>query len=341
MSEEVAQKIQRQVEFYFSDANLPNDRFLKAEMEKNQGWVKLETIASFQRLKALTTDVETIKDAVKNSVEIQLSEDGALIKRVKDLVEVNLNPQTVFMTHFPFTYTQDQVEEFLKEKEIKFSAVRLRTAPAPNGKRSFKGSILIVLDSKQAAEELCKREIDSPFKEGEKFVLKPYEQFEMEGKMKDAERQANKQKEEQARLIKEAEIELSLARFKPTPFETGKLIAVTNMPSDAARETILQLIKPLELEVLFIDYDRGRPSGAVKFATDDIQAICDKLNEQAKSVNAENPQVFTVLTGEAETNEWDVIERAKEERLMAAKNGGGNKRKFGGKKNHFAKRQRR
>ena len=48
--------IRRQVEFYFSDVNLPRDRFLQEVLADSvDGWVPLDVIARFPRVQALTT----------------------------------------------------------------------------------------------------------------------------------------------------------------------------------------------------------------------------------------------------------------------------------------------
>ena len=57
-------KILKQVEFYFSDSNLPKDKFLLEETKKNEGWVALSTLMSFSRMKQLTEDLEVVKGAL-------------------------------------------------------------------------------------------------------------------------------------------------------------------------------------------------------------------------------------------------------------------------------------
>ena len=64
----MADKIKQQVEFYFSDSNYPRDRFLRSKAGENEeGWIDLSVIATFARMKALTTDSEEIIKAVKDS----------------------------------------------------------------------------------------------------------------------------------------------------------------------------------------------------------------------------------------------------------------------------------
>eukprot|EP01046_Picozoa_sp_COSAG06_P099818 COSAG06_NODE_45937_length_351_cov_0.583333_1_plen_67_part_10 len=46
----------QQVEFYFGDANLPKDKFLKKQIKadpENEGWVSLDVVATFKKMKAL------------------------------------------------------------------------------------------------------------------------------------------------------------------------------------------------------------------------------------------------------------------------------------------------
>ena len=46
--------IQKQIEYYFSDANFPKDKFLMAECAKTEeGWVDLATIGGFNRMTQL------------------------------------------------------------------------------------------------------------------------------------------------------------------------------------------------------------------------------------------------------------------------------------------------
>ncbi|CUT98637.1 lupus la ribonucleoprotein [Echinococcus multilocularis] len=63
-------RILRQIEFYFSDANILKDQFLLKSVKTNkEGWVKLSTIAGFRRVQSLTKDEDTIWRALKNSTQ--------------------------------------------------------------------------------------------------------------------------------------------------------------------------------------------------------------------------------------------------------------------------------
>ena len=64
----------KQIDYYFSDANLVKDDYLRSNMD-DQGWVPIAIIASFPRVKSLTTNVQLILDSLRSStiVEVQVN----------------------------------------------------------------------------------------------------------------------------------------------------------------------------------------------------------------------------------------------------------------------------
>lgn len=53
------------------------DQFmLKSVKSSKDGWIKLSTVAGFKRLLSLTDDNEVIKEAIKTSSQVELSDDG-------------------------------------------------------------------------------------------------------------------------------------------------------------------------------------------------------------------------------------------------------------------------
>lgn len=58
--EELQAAIKKQVEYYFSDGNLKNDKFLRMEQSKNDGkWIDLSCLATFNRMKTLNPSLST------------------------------------------------------------------------------------------------------------------------------------------------------------------------------------------------------------------------------------------------------------------------------------------
>lgn len=55
------------LQYYFGDFNIIRDKFLKQEIGKDNGWVPLPTLLRFNRLAALTKDVDVILSAFKEN----------------------------------------------------------------------------------------------------------------------------------------------------------------------------------------------------------------------------------------------------------------------------------
>ena len=108
----LAAKLQRQLEYYFSDANLRRDAHLKGlagadDDSTLRQWVDLEHVLAFSRARAIldelpsTTDGEPAKKRAKTEIpavalaaarassSIELSEDGTKIRRAQPYVAVD------------------------------------------------------------------------------------------------------------------------------------------------------------------------------------------------------------------------------------------------------------
>jgi len=106
----------QQLEYYFSDENLVRDRFLEKEFEKDesgQGYVSLNVLATFQRVKRLSTDLEEIRNAVRDSSLIKLSKSGDKVKRVNPydypLTEEQRERRTIYICYLPKHSTTESV----------------------------------------------------------------------------------------------------------------------------------------------------------------------------------------------------------------------------------------
>ncbi|XP_078494265.1 la-related protein 1 isoform X2 [Ciona intestinalis] len=68
-----------QIEYYFSPDNLERDFFLRRKMDI-EGFLPLDFIASFQRVQALTTDIDVIFEAIKDSKVIEIVDNKVRCK---------------------------------------------------------------------------------------------------------------------------------------------------------------------------------------------------------------------------------------------------------------------
>ena len=69
-----------QVEFYFSERNLRKDKFLQKAMD-DEGWVKLDLIHSFNKMRSLTPDISVVQRACRGSAVVELTDDLASLRR--------------------------------------------------------------------------------------------------------------------------------------------------------------------------------------------------------------------------------------------------------------------
>lgn len=65
------ERLRKQVEYYLSEENLMKDVFLRRKMDK-EGYLPITLIASFHRMRSLTTDLAKVIDAIAASEELEL-----------------------------------------------------------------------------------------------------------------------------------------------------------------------------------------------------------------------------------------------------------------------------
>ncbi|XP_027360921.1 la-related protein 6A isoform X1 [Abrus precatorius] len=112
-------KIIKQVEYYFSDENLPTDKYLFGFIKRNkEGFVPISVIASFRKMKKLTRDHSFIVTALKESSLLVVSGDG---KRVKRLNPFRFNENrdhklyTVLVENLPEDHSKENIQQIFHE----------------------------------------------------------------------------------------------------------------------------------------------------------------------------------------------------------------------------------
>lgn len=65
------QLLAAQLEYYFSRENLANDTYLVSQMDGDQ-YVPIWTVANFNQIKKLTTDIKLITEVLKESPNVQV-----------------------------------------------------------------------------------------------------------------------------------------------------------------------------------------------------------------------------------------------------------------------------
>ncbi|GFS60891.1 lupus La protein [Trichonephila clavipes] len=157
---ELEQKIIRQVEYYFGNYNLSKDKFLKEQITLDDGWVPLETLVKFNRLKSLTEDFDTICTALKKSPNelIEISEDSTKIRRRVEkplpegsyLSEDDVEDRTLYVKGFNRNNTLDELLEFFKNYKVEHVFMKKRFQ---GKKKFFKGSCFVSFDTQEDAQK--------------------------------------------------------------------------------------------------------------------------------------------------------------------------------------------
>ncbi|KNC98306.1 uncharacterized protein SPPG_06699 [Spizellomyces punctatus DAOM BR117] len=159
-SDEVKAKILKQVEYYFGDANLPRDKFLISTINENpEGWVSIETLLKFNRLRSISDDPLVIADALRQSAELlEVSDDGKLVRRRTQLKpRFAVHRKTIYVKGFPPELSNiiDEIEGFFSNFG-KVHNVRIRR----DENRAFKGSVFVEFKEIPAAENVSQMQLE-------------------------------------------------------------------------------------------------------------------------------------------------------------------------------------
>jgi lupus La protein len=316
---EVTAKILKQVEFYFSDSNLPRDKFLKGLVDKDpEGWVEIATIASFARMKSLSTDNEVVVNAIKSSPSLlQVSEDGTKVKRTAPLPENFSEKQSensCYAKGFKEDTTLDAIEEFinsnLKEGE-KLNAIRMRRMPQD---KKFKGSVFLEFSSKDTAERVAALTLTFTGQEEPLLMMTKTAYVEK----KKAERDTNNTKKR-----KQTDSEDTKEEVKERPIVSGLIFHISGLNEEASRETIKDCFEGIDVKVAFVEYSRGRPEGYVRI--DESSGV--KGSEAMAEIDKKAPEICGVkptikaLEGEEETKYWTKLRSEQNNKKKGGKGG--------------------
>eukprot|EP01116_Phalansterium_solitarium_P002619 TRINITY_DN1275_c0_g1_i2.p1 TRINITY_DN1275_c0_g1~~TRINITY_DN1275_c0_g1_i2.p1 ORF type:complete len:556 (+),score=82.12 TRINITY_DN1275_c0_g1_i2:733-2400(+) len=109
MEQDVEENALKQLEFYFSDSALQKDRFLQRKIEESpDSSVELDLVATFNKLRTITTDRAVLVGAIKKSSLLELNADETRVKRKLPLPKkTNADSRTVYTENFPLDWEHD------------------------------------------------------------------------------------------------------------------------------------------------------------------------------------------------------------------------------------------
>lgn len=268
-------KIVKQLGYYFSDTNLPYDKFLQNEIKADDGWVKISVLLTFKRLASISKDPAVIAAAVKNDTDsiLEVDETNEKIRRKPDSVVPvadqeflnELIERSIYCKGFPKTATMDELLEFAAsfgDKVItKVTPRRLKT-------KEFKGTLYLTFSTKEQAENFLKQ----------KSVK--YNDVELERKWEKDFLEEKKKEFEEKIAKKDQKIKAETEKY----FKKGYLIKADNLNETVTVDSIKTVCSGFEWQVAFVKivedpkiaWIRLKP---VKAAKDLLEEISEKTND--------------------------------------------------------------
>ncbi|KAK3931541.1 La-related protein 7 [Frankliniella fusca] len=141
--------VRDQMEFYFGDANLSKDRYLRQLVEENP-YVPLEIFLKFNKIIKLVSTVEEIAKAVKKSEILELSEDSLKVRRKTPMkIKDNEDDCTVYVENLPPEISHDELSKVFSE----FGKVVYVSIPKYANTQQRKGFAFVEFDTPKDAEE--------------------------------------------------------------------------------------------------------------------------------------------------------------------------------------------
>lgn len=301
-------KIIRQVEYYFGDLNLTKDKFMQDEIQKDDGWVTLETLIKFNRLKQLSSDFQVILASLKESSNdlLELDTEKQRVRRAKPLpenpseFETTLKQNTLYVKGFPEKITLDDLQSFF-EAHGKVLQVFMRRFPAT---KQFKGSVFVTFSSNEETQKF----MDLPEVKYEETVLeRETQEAYMTRKAPGLARaKEEREKREAEKEAKKKEREQAEAAFYESQKVSGSVLHLKGLPSEGTRENLKELFDNYA-KVKWVDYNKGEPEAYLRF----VEA--DKAKGALESAQAAGNEGKIVLMG-AEL-EVRVLEGEEEEKF--------------------------
>ncbi|RXN34821.1 lupus La [Labeo rohita] len=321
-------KVAEQIEYYFGDHNLPRDKFLKEQLQLDDGWVTLETMLKFNRLKTLTSDAAVIVESLQKSKTglLEVSEDKTKIRRNpnKPLPENNeeyrdaVKHKSIYMKGFPLETTLDEIKEWFADKGT-VENVYMRKGP----QKTFKGSIFAVLESEEAAKAFVERADVKEYKGNEMIVMMNSPSFLFEGWLAPVK---NRHISPLARNYRYVECGID-GNDKSLNDQRGCLLKFSGELGQTSREDFHAIFSE-HAQIKWIDFTRGAKEGTILFHSNAQEAL-QKVRE---AQGGEEPKVkeqvvqWEVLEGDVEMETLKKIIEDQQESINRRKGGRGGHR---------------
>jgi lupus La protein len=347
-SEATIEAVAERLQFFFGNANLRKDNFLRKRLMENENKVDVETLLKFNSIKSLTKSAEAIVKAAQTMPSfLSVSDDSKHVGRVEPFGEANMDehiPLTLFLKNIPhengaYHVTVKEIREFF-EPYGEVTIVKLGFSHSKHKGRKPKGSCMVEFASASGVEAAAMavathrggKEVDPPPDKklviGDQTVsiltLKDHLEFGAQ----------DEQPKEAADSGDAVDDEDDVA----IEWKKGSVIQVTGLTAECDREAILDAIaKCLDCKVeelkgkVYVDYSRGQTSGAIRFddpVENQVSDMCQKLSSGEMQIGGSNVESAKVLGGDEEEKYWKgFAEFKKKQRRNRQDSGRKNKRR--------------
>lgn len=340
----VVEAVAERLRFFLSDANLRQDTFLRKLMLSTHGeyphHVTPDILLRFNTIKQHTTDPEVVLAAAKSLDSfLVLSEDGKAIglkeKFSMDKMDDNL-PKSFFLENVPHDEIRYKVgpEEIRKLFEAygKVALVKLRfhlpsKRMEERPKRVPAGSALVEFEAVEAFEKAAEEVLTTVGGE----TVEPKRKLELEGStlkvLRLKEYVENRKSRKKDKREKGGDESRGDKRDRPedTPDSPSKTFSIDWKPgcvirleglsaTECDREALLDTLASglgittteVKERKIYVDYSRGQEIGALRFPepSDEIKALCEKLNAGDVKVKEDKVSKARILDGEEESKYW-------------------------------------
>ncbi|KAJ0181598.1 hypothetical protein K1T71_002320 [Dendrolimus kikuchii] len=299
---ELDSSVIRQVEYYFSDSNLPRDKFLKEQIKLDDGWVPIEILTKFHRLARLSMDIEVIANALNKSTSglLEVSEDKKKVRRNPEvpLPEFNeerrkeLSKRTIYAKGFTKNASLDEILKFFKQFDEVENIVMRKYQERNTKKRIFKGSVFATFKTREQAEKFIDTK-GHKFEEAELLVLWQEDYI----KQKQEEYANKKEEKEKKSKKKEKDAKSEKDELK---LPTGTVLHFSEGSDKMKREDVKDALTALGGEVAYIDFKVGDTEGWVRLTKENAaKEIAEKITDNKIKIG-ETDVVFKLLEGDEE-----------------------------------------
>ena len=263
-------QIIQQVEYYFGDANLRKDKFMKQTLDENDGWMPLATLLKFNRLKKLSDDADVISGSLKKSTSglLEVAEDNTKVRRslsrpvpeLTDSVKKETNVRTVYIKGFPTTFKLEDIESFLAAEGFAKGVIGNVVLRRQLESRDFKGSVFVEFINLETSEKFLESKHSLEGSDEALITLSRNDYY----KKKEDERKELRGKVRESAVAAAAEVAGQIEE-EELKFEPECVLCFDKCGPETTREALKALFGRFE-DIQWVNFMKGETCGKIRFA---------------------------------------------------------------------------